>query len=106
MQNEDDGKSNKLISGRGSIAERTKLAKELDDDRLQRAAPYSAEAKEELERRRHERLLTTARDSSDFAVSTSEDSKSFWEKYARPIIIGIIVTVIGGLIFAAIISYT
>ena len=103
MQNEDDDKLNKLISGRGSIGERTKLAKELDDDRLQRAAPCSAEAKEELERRRHERLLATAKDSSDFAVSTSADSKSFWKKYALPIIIVIIGTVIGGLILAAII---
>jgi len=57
MQNEDDDKLNTLLTGRGSIAERTKIAKELDDDRLQTAAPYSKQAKEELERRRHERLL-------------------------------------------------
>jgi diguanylate cyclase (GGDEF)-like protein len=35
--------------------------KELDDDRLQIAAPYIPQAKEELERRRHERLLASMR---------------------------------------------
>ena len=60
MQNEDDDKLNKLLARQGSIAERTKIAKELDDDRLQRAAPYSPQAKEELEKRRHERMLAAA----------------------------------------------
>ena len=60
MQNEDDDKLNKLLARRGSIAERTKIAKELDDNRLQIAAPYSPQAKEELEKRRHERLLAAA----------------------------------------------
>ena len=60
MQNEDDDKLNKLLARRGSIAERTKIAKELDDNRLQIAAPYSPQAKEELEKRRHERMLAAA----------------------------------------------
>jgi hypothetical protein len=38
------------------------MAKELDDDRLQMAAPYSPQAKEEIERRRHERLVASVRD--------------------------------------------
>jgi diguanylate cyclase (GGDEF)-like protein len=57
MPNEQDDKLNKLFGHRVSIAERTRIAKELDDDKLQMAAPYSPQAKEELERRRHERLL-------------------------------------------------
>lgn len=59
MANEQDDKLNKLLARQGSIAERTKSARELDDDRLQTAAPYSPQAKEELERRRHERLLAS-----------------------------------------------
>ena len=58
-KNEQDDKLNKLLGRKGSIAERTKMAKDLDDDRLQTAAPYSPQAKEELERRRHERLLAS-----------------------------------------------
>jgi hypothetical protein len=44
------------------------MAKELDDDRLQMAAPYNSQAKEELERRRHERLLASFRN-----PTTSQD---------------------------------
>jgi hypothetical protein len=62
MRNEQDDKLNKLLGRQGSIAERTRIAKELDDDRLQTAAPYSPQAKEEIERRRHERLLISVRD--------------------------------------------
>lgn len=59
MTNEQDDKLNKLLGRQGSIAERTRMAKDLDDIRLQTAAPYSPQAKEELERRRHERLLAS-----------------------------------------------
>jgi len=52
MSNEQDDKLNRLLGRQGSIAERTAMAKELDDDKLQTAAPYSPQAKEELERRR------------------------------------------------------
>ena len=62
MPNEQDDRLNKLLGRQGSIAERTKMAKELDDERLQMAAPYSPQAKEELERRRHGRLLASVRD--------------------------------------------
>jgi diguanylate cyclase (GGDEF)-like protein len=61
MANEQDDKLNKLLARQGSIAERTKSARELDDDKLQMAAAYSPQAKEELERRRHERLLASTR---------------------------------------------
>lgn len=44
-----------------AVAARTKLARELDDDRLQIAAPYIPQAKEELKRRRHEGVLASAR---------------------------------------------
>jgi diguanylate cyclase (GGDEF)-like protein len=57
MPSEQDDRLNKLLGNRGSIAERSKIARELDDDALQMAAPYSRQAKEELERRRHEQLL-------------------------------------------------
>lgn len=57
MPSEQDDKLNKLLGRRASIAERTKIARELDDYRLQMAAPHSPEAKEELERRRHQQLL-------------------------------------------------
>jgi diguanylate cyclase (GGDEF)-like protein len=60
MPDEQDEKLNKLLGQYGSIAERSKLAKELDDARLQMAAPHSREAKEELERRRHEQLVSSA----------------------------------------------
>ncbi|MBI4487902.1 MAG: hypothetical protein HY694_02350 [Deltaproteobacteria bacterium] len=59
MTNEQDDKLNKLLGRQGSIAERTRMAKDLDDDRLQTGAPYSPQAKEELERRRHERLVAS-----------------------------------------------
>jgi len=49
------------LGRQGSIAERHRIARELDDDQLQRAAPHSAEAKEELERRRHDRLVNSQR---------------------------------------------
>lgn len=62
MPNEQDDRLNKLLGRQGSIAERTKMAKELDDDRLQMAAPHSPQAKEELERRRHDRLVASVRD--------------------------------------------
>lgn len=62
MSNKQDDRLNKLLGRDGSIAERNRLAKELDEDSLQLAAPYSPEAKEELERRRHERLVASARD--------------------------------------------
>lgn len=59
MANEQDDKLNKLLARQGSIAERMKLARELDDDRLQMAAPHIPQAKEELERRWHERLAAS-----------------------------------------------
>lgn len=59
MTNEQDDRLNKLLGRQGSIAERTRMAKELDDDSLQIAAPYIPQAKEELERRRHESLLVS-----------------------------------------------
>lgn len=62
MPKEQDDSLNKLLGRQGSIAERTKMAKELDDDRLQMAAPYSPQAKEELKRRRHGRLVASVRD--------------------------------------------
>lgn len=61
MPNEQDNKLGRLLGRQGSIAERTKAAKELDDDRLQMAAPYSLQAKQELERRQHERLVASVR---------------------------------------------
>ena len=57
MQKEQHEKLNRLLRRQGSIAERTRIAKELDDDALQIAAPNSPQAKEELERRRAERTL-------------------------------------------------
>lgn len=54
-RNEQDEKLHKLLGQSGSLAEKTRLASELDDDRLQIAASHSNYAKEELERRRTER---------------------------------------------------
>lgn len=61
MQNEQHKKLNRLLGGQGSIAERVRIAKELDDDKLQTAALYSQEAEKELERRRAERALHTSK---------------------------------------------
>lgn len=61
MQSAQDEMLNKLLREEGSIAEKTRMAKELDDDRLQIAAPRSRYAKEELERRRAERALAVHR---------------------------------------------
>ena len=61
MQNNQHKKLNRLLGGQGSIAERVRIAKELDDDKLQTAAPYSQQAKEKLERRRAERALHTSK---------------------------------------------
>ncbi len=57
MPNKNDDKLNKLLGRKGSIAERTRIAKELNDDQLQIAAPYIPQAEQELKRRRHERSL-------------------------------------------------
>jgi diguanylate cyclase (GGDEF)-like protein len=57
MPGEPKDKVNQLIGRRGSIIERDRIARELDDDQLQIAAPYSSQAQQELDRRRHERLL-------------------------------------------------
>ncbi|MBI3375453.1 MAG: hypothetical protein HY017_27365 [Betaproteobacteria bacterium] len=48
---------NKLLRGEGSVAEKTRTARALDDEQLQMAAPHSKYAKEELERRRADRAL-------------------------------------------------
>ena len=61
MQNEQDEKLNKLLREEGSVAEKTRIARELNDKRLQIAAPRSRYAKEELERRRAERALQANR---------------------------------------------
>jgi diguanylate cyclase (GGDEF)-like protein len=61
MRSEQDDKLNKLLAAQVSIAERTKIATELDDYRLQIAATRSREAQIELERRRHLQLLEAAR---------------------------------------------
>ena len=58
MSSENHDKLNRLLGRQGSLVERFKLARELDDDLLQIAASANIpQAKEELERRRHERLL-------------------------------------------------
>jgi hypothetical protein len=62
MSNEQDDKLNKLLGRQVSIAERTRIAKDLDNERLQIAAPYSPQAKEELKRRRHEERLLASRE--------------------------------------------
>jgi hypothetical protein len=77
MPNEQDDKLNKLLGRQGSIVERTRMAKELDDDRLQIAAPYSPQAKEELERRRHESLLASRVPLIAYARLSPEDIDSF-----------------------------
>jgi len=61
MQNDQNEKLNKLLREEGSVADKTRIAKELDDDRLQMAAARSRYAKEELERRRAERALHAQR---------------------------------------------
>lgn len=65
MAHEGDDRLNKLLSRQGSVAEPHRLARELDDEQLQVAAPHSREAKEELERRRHERLVNSQRTVSE-----------------------------------------
>ena len=61
VQTEQDEKLNSLLREQGSIAEKTRIASELDDDKLQIAAPYSRQAKVELERRRAELALQAHR---------------------------------------------
>lgn len=61
MSDDRNAKLNKLLHREGSVATLTQLAQELDDEALQIAAPYVAQAKEELERRRHERLVASMR---------------------------------------------
>lgn len=46
---------NDLVTNKGSIADRVKKAKSLSMDKLKAVAPYSKEAKEELEDKRHNR---------------------------------------------------
>ena len=77
MSDEQHDTLNKLLGRQGSIAERTRMAKELDDDRLQIAAPYSPQAKEELERRRHESLLASRGPFITYARLSPEEIDSF-----------------------------
>ncbi len=84
---EPDEQLNKLLRGEGSVAEKTRTAKLLDDDQLQMAAPHSKYAKEELERRRADRLL---------------QAQNRW--YIRPVGIiglGIVASIIAAVIYAA-----
>jgi hypothetical protein len=61
MPNESHDKLNKLLSRQGSLNKRSELARGLTDDQLQTAAAAGIpQAKEELERRRHERLLAAS----------------------------------------------
>lgn len=61
MPNENHEKLNKLLSRQGSLAKRSELARGLTDDQLQTAAAAGIpQAKEELERRRHERALAAS----------------------------------------------
>jgi hypothetical protein len=53
---------NKLLGRRGSLAERLQIARELDDDSLMLAAAADiSQAREELERRRHDRILAAGK---------------------------------------------
>src|SRR5438309_11588187 len=77
MSNEQHDKLNKLFGRQGSIIERTRIAKELDDDSLQIAAPYSPQAEKELERRRYERLLASREPFITYARLSPEEIDSF-----------------------------
>lgn len=77
MPNEQDDKLNKLLGRQGSIAERTRIAKDLDDEKLQMVAPYSPQAKEELERRRYDRLLASRAPFMTYARLSPEEIDSF-----------------------------
>lgn len=89
MQSKQDEKLNRLLGRQGSIAEQTHIAKGLDDDRFQIAAPYSVEAREELERRKAERAL----------------HKRWYERPAGITILSIIATIIASLVVAFILLY-
>jgi t-SNARE complex subunit (syntaxin) len=54
MVDQDD--FNRFLGGQGSINERNRIVKELDDERLQKAARYCPEAKEEIDHRRAARI--------------------------------------------------
>lgn len=78
---------NRLLRGEGSVAEKTRIAKALDDEQLQMAAPHSRYAKEEVERRRADRAL---------------QAQNRW--YTRPIgiiALGIVASLIAAVIYAA-----
>ncbi len=70
---------NKLLSGRGSISELTSLAKNLDKDHLQKAVPFSEYARVEWERRLND--------------------KKWFEKPIGIIVLGIVIAVLGSLVF-------
>ena len=52
MDQDQDEKLNRLLREEGSVAEKTRIASELDDDHLRIGALHSKYAKEELENRR------------------------------------------------------
>ena len=87
MENEQDKKLNRLIAEQGSVAEKTRIARELDDERLQMAAAVGSRyASEELERRRAERAL---------------QAQNRW--YTRPVgmlALGIVASIIAAVIYA------
>lgn len=88
MSNEQDDGLKRLLSNKGSIEERTRIARRLPDERLRMAAPYSAQANEELKHRR---------------AALALQSNKRWS--ARPvgiIILGVVASVFASLILWAI----
>jgi len=65
-------KLNKLLAGQGSFAERARMARELDDETLILAASRSPQAKEELDRRRHEQMIAGTQASTTVTFLSGE----------------------------------
>ena len=70
MANEQDDKLNKLLARQGSIAERTKSARELDDDRLQIAAAYGDTLGKVIERANREERTAKEKGKNRVSVAT------------------------------------
>jgi hypothetical protein len=74
MPTDQDDKLARLLKASGSIDEKTRLAKELDEETLQKAEPHSVYAKIEWERRASARR--DARKGETLSIARQESPQS------------------------------
>jgi hypothetical protein len=99
MPTDQDDKLARLLKASGSIDEKTRLAKELDEETLQKAEPHSVYAKIEWERRASARR--DARKGETLSIARRALASSEWAN--RIATIAIICSVITAIVVAIIV---